>query len=328
MIKNMTLARACALAGALALGGCGVRTEAPPGFQGVVELDERVLAFEVPGRLRTLAVKRGDAVVGGAKVATLDDTLAKPVREARAEEARAAEAQLALLKAGSRAEDVRATAAQLAAARDVEALLGKSLARQRELVQSGAMGAATVAALQAQVARAQGERQALEQRLKAQRGGARTQEIDAATARLAAAKAALAAEDQRLARYEVSAPREGVVLDVHVEPGETVAAGAPVATLGDVHHPYVDVFVPQNALSGVRVGAAARIRVDAERDPLSGAVEDVGRKTEFTPRYLFSPRERPNLVVRVRVRVDDPGARLHAGVPAFVTLDASPEAAR
>jgi hypothetical protein len=33
---------------------------------------------------------------------------------------------------------------------------------------------------------------------------------------------------------------------------------------------------------------------------------------------LFSERERPNLVVRVRVRVEDHDERLHAGVPAFV----------
>jgi hypothetical protein len=49
-------------------------------------------------------------------------------------------------------------------------------------------------------------------------------------------------------------------------------------------------------------------------------VENVARATEFTPRFLFSERERANLVVRVRVRVDDPAQRLHAGVPAFVEL--------
>ena len=43
-------------------------------------------------------------------------------------------------------------------------------------------------------------------------------------------------------------------------------------------------------------------------------------ETEFTPKFLFSPRERPNLVVRVRVRVDDPERRLHAGVPAFARI--------
>jgi hypothetical protein len=37
---------------------------------------------------------------------------------------------------------------------------------------------------------------------------------------------------------------------------------------------------------------------------------------------LFSERERPNLVVRVRVRIDDPKELLHAGVPAHVVLEA------
>lgn len=319
MIKNGALILPAALI-ALSLAGCRPRSTGPEPFQGVIELDERVIGFEVPGRVTALSVKRGEVVRAGAPIGALDDTMVRPVRAARAEDARAAEAQLALVKAGSRAEDVRATTAQLAAARDVEALLEKSLARQRELVKQGALGAATVDDLEAQLSRAQGERRALEQKLAAQRAGARSQEIDAAAARAAAAKAALAAEDERLGRYALASPRDGVVLDVHVETGEMVTAGTPVITLGDVTHPYVDVFVPQGALSGVRVGARASVRVDAERDGFAGVIEDVGRKTEFTPRYLFSPRERPNLVVRVRVRVDDPGARLHAGVPAFVSL--------
>jgi hypothetical protein len=63
------------------------------------------------------------------------------------------------------------------------------------------------------------------------------------------------------------------------------------------------------------------VRVDALGTTLPGHVEHVARKAEFTPRFLFSERERPNLVIRVRVRVDDPGERLHAGVPAFVTIE-------
>jgi hypothetical protein len=43
-------------------------------------------------------------------------------------------------------------------------------------------------------------------------------------------------------------------------------------------------------------------------------------RTEFTPRYLFSEGERENLVLRVRVRIEDPKRELHGGVPAFVTL--------
>ena len=53
---------------------------------------------------------------------------------------------------------------------------------------------------------------------------------------------------------------------------------------------------------------------------LSGKVEHIARRTEFTPRYLFSEKERSTLVVRVRVRVDDSKEELRAGVPAFIRL--------
>ena len=127
-------------------------------------------------------------------------------------------------------------------------------------------------------------------------------------------------EDERLARALLRAPIDGRVLDRHVEPGEVVGAGAPVVTLADPRRPYADVFVPQGELAGIRVGARAELQVDAERTRFAGKVEHISRRTEFTPRYLFSERERPNLVVRVRVRIDDSGERLHAGVPAFVTI--------
>jgi HlyD family secretion protein len=325
MIKNWSGVLAVALAAASL--GCRAEAAGPEPLQGVVELDERVLAFEVAGRLRTVGVARGAAVKAGAPVATLNDSLDRPTREARAEDLHAAEAQLALLKAGSRPEDVRATEVQLAAAREVEALVRKNLARQRVLVDAGTIGAAATDDLEAQLARAEGERQSLEQRLRVQKLGARPQELDVAAARVAGAKQALAAADQRLARFALAAPVDGVVLDVHQGPGELCAAGTPVATIGDVAHPFVDVFVPQGALSGVTVGLPASVRVDSELEPLHGQIEDVGRRTEFTPRYLFSPRERPNLVVRVRVRVDDPAQKLHAGVPAFVTLDHATPAA-
>jgi hypothetical protein len=83
------------------------------------------------------------------------------------------------------------------------------------------------------------------------------------------------------------------------------------------------VFVRQVELSRVARGARARVRVDARAEALAAQVESIARRVEFTPRYLFSERERPNLVVRVRVRIEDPQRLLHAGVPARVTFDAA-----
>ncbi len=304
------------------LAGCGEATAARgEAWQGVVEFDERTLAFEVGGRVQTVSLTRGQTVEANAVAATLDDALARPARAARAADLDAARARESLVRAGPRPSDVRSLDAQIEGARAMESAASRNLARARSLASNGAVPGAQVDDLQAQYDRAHNERLALEERRATVRAGARSQEVLAAHAQVSAAEQALALEDLRLTRYTLRAPAAGTVLDVLVESGEVVSPGAPVATLGDPSHPYVDVFVPQARIGQVHVGARASVGVDALRGRLTGAVEDVARHTEFTPRYLFSERERPNLVVRVRVRVDDPQRQLHAGVPAFVTLE-------
>ena len=135
-------------------------------------------------------------------------------------------------------------------------------------------------------------------------------------------------EDERIARHVLVSPADGAILDVHAKSGEVVAAGTPVVTLGDTKHPFADVFVPQAKLAGLKVGVRAEVRVDGEANPFPGVVETVAQRTEFTPRFLFSDRERPNLVLRLRVRIDDPGEKLHAGVPAFVVFPSVPTGAK
>ena len=302
--------------------GCGDAQARPPEpFQGIVELEERVLGFELGGRLASVEAQAGAQVETGARLAALDDTMERLARQAREAERRAAIAQLALLQEGARPEEIRAARAELGAARAGEALLQRNLDRQRRLATQGAGTELAVDTLAGQVEQATAQRQALDQRLRAIRGGARSQEVEAAEARVEALDVALAASDERLARHILVSSLSATVLDVHAEAGEVVGPGTPVVTLADATRPYVDVYVPQGDIRLVHIGARAAIRIDADREPLHGRVENVARRTEFTPRFLFSERERPNLVVRVRIRVEDPDRRLYAGLPAFVTLD-------
>jgi hypothetical protein len=108
------------------------------------------------------------------------------------------------------------------------------------------------------------------------------------------------------------------VRHTHLRPGELAMPGAPAITLADLDRPYVDAFVPQAALAGLAVGQAASVRVDGGA-ARQGAIERIGERLEFTPRYLFGPSDRPNLVARVRVRLAA-GDGLNAGVPADVTF--------
>jgi len=289
-------------------------------LQGVVEFEQATIGFELGGRIARLHVKEGDRVAAGALIATLDDELSRKALAAREADAQSARAEVERVRSGARREDVRALAERVEAAKASEALIEKNLARQRTLFEKNVVAEVTVDELEGALARASAERRSLEQSLLSLKRGAKSEDVDVAEARALAAETALGVDRARLERHELKAPNDAEVLDLHVELGEVVAAGSAVATLADTAHPYVDVFVPQGKLTGIAVGNKARVKVDAERDALPAAVEHVAQKAEFTPRFLFSERERPNLVVRVRVRVDDPGRKLHAGVPAFVTI--------
>jgi HlyD family secretion protein len=316
MIKNMVAMGAAVLL----VSACPARTAPLEGFQGTVEFDERVVAFEVAGRVLAVPVHRGDVLKGGDLLAQVDDTLARLTRDARADDLAAARADLALLQAGARSQDVAALASDVRAARATEELLRKEAGRTQALQQSGALSQSQADRADSDLDRAVQQRKALEQRLASLSSGARPEEITRAKARVESAVTALAFEDERLARCLLRTKEPGTILDVHVEPGELAAVGTPALTIADVAHPYVDVFIAQGELDGVKVGANVVTRVDATPTPFPGKVEFVSPRTEFTPRFLFSERERPHLVVRVRVRLDDPEAKLHAGVPAFVSL--------
>ncbi|MEY2933277.1 MAG: hypothetical protein RL033_4026 [Pseudomonadota bacterium] len=336
MVNNSAwLALPAALTVVLSAAGCGQHAGPagaglqPREFQGVVEFEEVRVAFEFPGRLRELWVRRGDRVAVGDRLAALDDALEQAATRARRSETEAARARAAITRAGSRPEELRALQARLRAADASLRQLTDTRKRESTLLERGASTPALVEDLSAQLDRARAERDALAQNLALLDKGPRREEVAAQASQADATAALLAAQEGRAAGFELHAPLAGEVLDRHHEPGEVVGAGTPVVTIADTSRPFAEVFVPQAELALVARGGRALVRVDARPEALPAQVEAIARRVEFTPRYLFSERERPNLVVRVRVRIEDPGHLLQAGVPARVQFEplTTPESA-
>ncbi len=306
----------------IAAGCRGAHAEASEElYQGTAELDERTLAFETNGRVTSMTAVEGDRVKAGAVLATIDLSLDEQARQARDLEARAASAEATVVDKGTRPEQIAVTKAQLGAARAAEALAAKQLARERELNAKGATPDARVDELDAEHATRVAEREALESQLREQQRGARPEERTAARAKAEAAQANVTLDDLRIEKGQLRALADGIVLDVHLKAGEVATVGAPVLTMADPQRLYAYVFVPQAKLAGIDVGDRASVRADGVAKLLAGHVENIARRAEFTPRYLFSEKERANLVVRVKVRIDDPEELLHAGVPVRVSID-------
>src|SRR5688500_15160797 len=117
MITNCRPVALVLFGSALAAAGCASRgTEDSDAAQGIVEYEQRVLGFERAGRVTEIPVMRGDRVKKGQRLARLDDELARTTRSVRANEERAARAQLALLESGAKPEDIRSVAARVKAA--------------------------------------------------------------------------------------------------------------------------------------------------------------------------------------------------------------------
>lgn len=294
----------------------------------MVELDERAMAFEFSGRLVRIDIRRGQRVSAGEVIARLDDQVERQNLAIRNAELTVAESQLALLAAGARPEDLSALRARLRGLRENRRIAEQSLARTERLLGVGASTPVQRDQLSTTLASLSAEEAVVSSALTSARRGARLEEVAGARARVEAARAGVRAAQERLDRYALRSPIAANVLDLNFEEGEVVGAGVPVVVLGDPDRPFVDVFVPQRRISEIHMGAAATVRIDARRRALAGQIEDIGRRTEFTPRYLFSEEERANLVLRVRVRIDDPEHKLFAGVPTFVTFDRTEGASR
>lgn len=299
---------------------CSTREPPAPGRSGVIELEERRLGFEMGGRILEVFVADGQRVEAGRPLIRLDDTLDRAQRPALEADLARASAQADLLVAGARATEVRAARAQLSAARSQVEAAEREYARREALLRGGNVAQAIVDTAKTQVDEARASRDAAAERLRTLEEGSRREDIRAASATRDRAGAALAALDERLRRFVLSAPTEGTILDVLVDEGEIVGPGTPCAVFAEPKQPYVVIFVPAAELASVRVGQRATVRPDGDEESYQGRVEHISKTVEYTPRYLLSEGDRAALVTRVRVRIDDPNERLHAGVPSRVLL--------
>jgi HlyD family secretion protein len=173
----------------------------------------------------------------------------------------------------------------------------------------------TIEAARAQVERAKaGLRLADVPRLELKR---RQQEGDARRSDIERARAQLALIESQLADTEIVSPTDGVVLVKSAEPGETVAAGATVVTLGDIDHPWLRGYVNETQLGRVKLGARVRVSTDSfPGKTYWGRVSFIASEAEFTPKQIQTPEERVKLVYRIKVDLPNPQRELKLNMPA------------
>ncbi|MBZ0095931.1 MAG: efflux RND transporter periplasmic adaptor subunit, partial [Sulfuricella sp.] len=294
---------------------------------GTMDATEIAVSFRMPGILHSRPVEEGSRVKPGELLAALDgrESVAR-LHQAEAAQ-QAAQARLKDLEQGYRPQEIAEARAQVEQARANQANLEEEARRSEALFLGGATSRQrhdkdrTAAAVSAQ------QLSAAQERLKLLQSGYRPETINVARAQLDEAQAAVEAARSAWEDLQVKSPVDGVVTRTHAEVGETLGAGRPVVTVTDISRPWVRVYIPENQIGKVRLGAAAKIKVDTfPNREFDGRVSYVSSQAEFTPKNVQTQEERVKLVFAVNVTLDNRDGTLKPGMPADVTI--SPQIAK
>jgi HlyD family secretion protein len=284
------------------------RSQLPAGIasgNGRIEADEIDIDTKFAGRIAEMLADEGDMVKAGQIVARMDTRdLAASLKKF---EAQVQQAQKAI-------EEATANVAQQTS----QVLLAQQeFDRATYLVQRGA-----------QTKEVQDQRQQ-------QLDGANAA-LKAAQARVTEAEHALEASTHDVELYTVNiadntlvAPKDGRIQYRIANVGEVLPAGGKVFAMLDVSYVYMDFYLSTQEAGKVKIGADARIALDAVPNvSIPAKVSFVAAQAQFTPKTVETKDERDKLMFRIRVKIDPERLRARAeavrsGLPgvAYVRFD-------
>jgi HlyD family secretion protein len=272
----------------------------PQGFlygNGHIEGIEISISAEGTGRVLESRLVEGRQVADGELLLRLDDEdLQTRLAQASAEQS-AVNNELAALDS------------QLRTWRHHLSTADSDLKRHRELKKSGTITAQRLNQVEDVFQETRGKVQVLEDQYKQSKN------------RLEAAHQQMALMQLQLDKAQIRTPVAGTVLVKGIEVGELAVPGKVVAVLVDMSRLEMKIYIPERDIGKVKLGATARIRVDAFPQRYFGAsVSRVDQRAQFTPRDIHMPDERVRMVFGVTLSVANEEGYLKPGMPADAWL--------
>ena len=148
----------------------------------------------------------------------------------------------------------------------------------------------------------------------------REQDLQAREADIQRAQAQVGISVSQLDDTTLVAPMDGVVLVKSAEPGEVVAAGATVVSVGDLARPWVRGYIGAKDLDRIAIGQSAQVTSDSGKT-YTGRVSFVASEAEFTPKQIQTKDERQKLVYRIKVDVVNDKLELKNNMPVDTLIE-------
>ncbi|MGE5283415.1 MAG: efflux RND transporter periplasmic adaptor subunit [Actinomycetota bacterium] len=288
---------------------------------GNIEVTEVDVSFKIPGRLLQRSVDEGMSVSAGQFVARLDSADLEREVSMKEAEFQAADAVLRELVAGSRPKEIARARAAVAGMQAEAGRLSGDFDRAKALYAKGAISRQEFEKARAAYEVAEEKRKEAADSLHLVVEGPRREQIEQSRARVRQAKEALELARTRLSYATIASPLAGMVLSKNVEPGDYVAPGTPVVTVGSLKDPWLRAYIEETELGRVKVGQAVEVSTDTyPGKKYAGRVSFIASQAEFTPKNVQTRKERVKLVYRIKIDVSNPDMELKPGMPADAVL--------
>lgn len=282
------------------LAGCG--SDRQPDAYGTFEANEVVVSSQTTGQLLTFTPVEGTRLERGAIVALIDT------------------AQLALERDQVIAQREATGSRQAEATRQIGVLEVQRAIAQRAYERARRLFAQKAGTAQ-QLDQAERDYRVLAAQIEAAR--AQRQSV---SKEIASSEARVAQIRERFSRSSVINPEPGTVLATFARAGEVVQSGQPLYRIANLDSLTLRAYVSGQQLNAIRLGQQVRVHVDGGDGtmiPLSGTVQWISAKAEFTPTPVQTRDERADLVYAVKVLVPNQRGIIKIGMPADLDLAAA-----
>jgi macrolide-specific efflux system membrane fusion protein len=269
----------------------------------------------ITGKVERLYANIGDLVKNGDIIVQLEqEDLKARVAKAKAD-LELAEANLALIRSGSRKEEIRGAEERIEQARSTLELNKKILDREKGLLAKGYTTQETVDKAEKEYAVSLSQYKTAQEAIQLVKEKFTKEEIDAAEAKVEQAKASLREVQVQLSYATITAPISGTIASVTTQQGETVSAGlnAPTfITIIDLNRLEVDTYVDETDIGKVRVGQEATFTVASFPDK-----DFKGKVMAIYPKAIIQD----NVIYYITIiSVEKPGGLLRPEMTATVNI--------
>ncbi|MCX6285378.1 MAG: efflux RND transporter periplasmic adaptor subunit [Bacteroidetes bacterium] len=235
----------------------------PLEVQGEIDATQVRVASKIVGRLDSLPVHKGDAVLKG----QLLFTLKSPEIGAKLDQANAAllgaRAQNDKANTGAETEDIEAAKNMYMKALAASDLAQKTYDRINNLYKDGVVPAQKKDEAETQLKAAMETANAARETWNKAKKGTRIEDKETARAMVSRAQGAIEEVRSYLSETSISSPVDGEVSDIIAESGELVSAGYPVLTIVNLRDCWATFNLREDLLASIRMGSVFYAKVPA-----------------------------------------------------------------